>query len=375
MIQINNSNQNILPNDKLPLDEEHSKSSESNSSELLDDSLREENEETKGASGTDDEVKTGNKEFSNEKTLTFPLKLMAILSNEEHAKIIAWLSNGESFCIYNKKEFTESVLPRYFKKSKFASFTRKLHRWQFIRISKGPKIGTYHHHLFKRDNVELCTKMTCLPQVKPPKQNTNSPMFIPFSTAVPAINPHHFVAGSLAPPSLGAPNSLMSMMAHSQETRRNLMYQNQLVEQQRNLLDSLQLQQQNHLNNVLHQQAHPRLLQSALNPSILASRQQQLLQQELSRLMESRSTMLQNIPTRNVHLSRNNDVSNFLIPPNGSTSILREKIARVELEIASLQEARLKQLAETRQAEKKRMYQSIYGKQAVRSDIRRASAA
>ena len=38
---------------------------------------------------------------------------------------ISWLPEGKAFVIYNIKEFTNSVVPKFFKASKFCSFTRK----------------------------------------------------------------------------------------------------------------------------------------------------------------------------------------------------------------------------------------------------------
>jgi hypothetical protein len=54
---------------------------------------------------------------------------MEILSNEEYTDIIHWLHHGKGFVIANKKRFADEVLPKYFKKAKFTSFTRKLNRW------------------------------------------------------------------------------------------------------------------------------------------------------------------------------------------------------------------------------------------------------
>ena len=49
---------------------------------------------------------------------------------------------------------------RYFKASKFTSFTRKLNRWGFTRVPRGPETGAYFHKLFRRDKPELCLQMT-----------------------------------------------------------------------------------------------------------------------------------------------------------------------------------------------------------------------
>jgi hypothetical protein len=91
----------------------------------------------------------------------FRLQLMEILSNEDLSDVISWLPHGMGFVIYKKKKFAEEVLPRYFKQSKFTSFTRKLNRWGFSRISRGPESGAYFHKNFQRDNFALCLQMSC----------------------------------------------------------------------------------------------------------------------------------------------------------------------------------------------------------------------
>jgi len=94
--------------------------------------------------------------------LSFPHKLMEVLSDKANDHIITWLPHGKAFVIYQKEKFTRDILPRYFKETKYTSFTRKLNRWGFERIKKGPEIGAYYHKFFLRENPELCTKMTCV---------------------------------------------------------------------------------------------------------------------------------------------------------------------------------------------------------------------
>lgn len=95
--------------------------------------------------------------------MTFPQKLMEILSKEENSDVITWLDHGKGFMIIQKKRFVTEVMPMYFKQSKFTSFTRKLNRWGFIRVSRGPEMGAYYHRLFQRNNLRLCLQMTCQP--------------------------------------------------------------------------------------------------------------------------------------------------------------------------------------------------------------------
>jgi HSF-type DNA-binding len=87
--------------------------------------------------------------------------MMEILSCQEYDDVLSWIPNGSAFIIYKKKKFLAEVLPKYFKQTKFTSFTRKLNRWGFIRIARGPEIGSYFHKLFHRDYPYLCLHMKC----------------------------------------------------------------------------------------------------------------------------------------------------------------------------------------------------------------------
>ncbi len=43
--------------------------------------------------------------------------------------------------------------------TKFTSFTRRLKRWKFTRISKGPQLGAYYHEYFVKDRPDLLKKI------------------------------------------------------------------------------------------------------------------------------------------------------------------------------------------------------------------------
>jgi hypothetical protein len=98
---------------------------------------------------------SSNKAVSNSQTF-FPLKLHQIISDESNSESISWLQSGKAFIIVDKKRFAEEILPRFFSQHcKFTSFTRKLARWRFNRVPRGPLIGAYYHELFVRDNQNL----------------------------------------------------------------------------------------------------------------------------------------------------------------------------------------------------------------------------
>ena len=101
---------------------------------------------------------------------------MSILCNEKYNNIISWSTDGRGFMIKKKRIFSDEILPIYFSRNlKYASFIRRLSRWGFQRIRRGPNMGLYHHPLFRKDNFELCLKMHCVQ--KNPKNDLSDPRF------------------------------------------------------------------------------------------------------------------------------------------------------------------------------------------------------
>ena len=99
----------------------------------------------------------------------FPQRLMRILSDKDVHHIITWLPHGRAFVIVEPEELAEKVLPKHFpesctsgnQKCKYPSFTRKLNRWGFRQVTRGPDAGAFHHGLFLRDAPQLCLQMIC----------------------------------------------------------------------------------------------------------------------------------------------------------------------------------------------------------------------
>ena len=96
----------------------------------------------------------------------FPQRLIEMLADETITDSISWLPHGRSFLVHNPAKFTDEVLPKYFGACKFASFTRKLYRWGFRQISKGPDQDSFFHKNFRRDEPELCDEMICKEEIR-----------------------------------------------------------------------------------------------------------------------------------------------------------------------------------------------------------------
>jgi hypothetical protein len=110
----------------------------------------------------------------------FPSRLHSVLADPTVRDIITWLPHGKSFVVLRPDVFVNQVLPRYFPAEgtnrvtgahetatsiegvhKYSSFTRKLNRWGFRQISRGPDAGAFCHDLFQRDDPNLCRGMIC----------------------------------------------------------------------------------------------------------------------------------------------------------------------------------------------------------------------
>jgi hypothetical protein len=80
-----------------------------------------------------------------------------------YTDVISWCSDGTSFVIKQPREFTDSLLPRYFRTNKFSSFQRQLNAYGFVRsnlYSDQDGIHIYHHRLFHRDHPDRLPSIT-----------------------------------------------------------------------------------------------------------------------------------------------------------------------------------------------------------------------
>jgi hypothetical protein len=95
-------------------------------------------------------------------------QLMKALSNKNFSHAITWMPSGKSFSIVKPKAFVAEILPDHFKSAKYSSFTRKLHRWGFMRHYRGEDAGAFYHKDFQKDRLDLVEEMTCH-KAEPPK--------------------------------------------------------------------------------------------------------------------------------------------------------------------------------------------------------------
>lgn len=88
----------------------------------------------------------------------FLKKVIAILNNED-STIVHWNESGEIIVIENIDLFSDYILPKYYKATKFNSFIRQLNLYGFKKSSSSTfinnKVAEFSHPYFKRGNEDL----------------------------------------------------------------------------------------------------------------------------------------------------------------------------------------------------------------------------
>lgn len=89
----------------------------------------------------------------------FLLKTYDILDNPIHADIISWNKEGTAFIVNNVNEFSEKILPKYFKHNNFSSFVRQLNMYDFHKSKQDSKENEFKHRLFRRGQKHLLSEI------------------------------------------------------------------------------------------------------------------------------------------------------------------------------------------------------------------------
>jgi hypothetical protein len=67
-----------------------------------------------------------------------------------HSHIISWNEDGTAFVVRRVNEFSEVILPKYFKHSNFASFVRQLNMYDFHKTRNDNNENEFKHKYFIR---------------------------------------------------------------------------------------------------------------------------------------------------------------------------------------------------------------------------------
>lgn len=89
----------------------------------------------------------------NTKTPKF-IKCLYTMLHTEDTNILSWSADGEYFQIHDVSAMERTVLPRYFKHAKFASFQRQLNNFGFRKWTKTrAAVCTFSHQVYVRCNT------------------------------------------------------------------------------------------------------------------------------------------------------------------------------------------------------------------------------
>ncbi|GLE04584.1 hypothetical protein PINS_up013553 [Pythium insidiosum] len=84
------------------------------------------------------------------------LKSLRCMLDHESDDIIRWTPDGRAFEIHDLERMTESILPKYFKHSKYTSFQRQLNYFNFRKWTKSKAVVcTFSNPCFVRDAPDL----------------------------------------------------------------------------------------------------------------------------------------------------------------------------------------------------------------------------
>jgi HSF-type DNA-binding len=94
-------------------------------------------------------------------TNTFPIKLHSMLQDLKqrgsYSDIVCWSEKGNSFVVLKPRDFTNLLLPVYFRTKKFSSFQRQLNAYGFTKFNLyacQEDIHVYYHNFFHRDHPD-----------------------------------------------------------------------------------------------------------------------------------------------------------------------------------------------------------------------------
>jgi hypothetical protein len=93
---------------------------------------------------------------------SFPLRLQRMLDKLEadgNASIVSWLPHGRGFMVHDTDRFVNELMPIYFNQTKYSSFQRQLHMYNFSRITTGRDKGAYWNVHFQRGKPSLTVHM------------------------------------------------------------------------------------------------------------------------------------------------------------------------------------------------------------------------
>ncbi|OVA00587.1 Heat shock factor (HSF)-type [Macleaya cordata] len=88
--------------------------------------------------------------------------------DDDHSKIVSWNQTGTGFVVWSPQEFSEFLLPKYFKHKNFSSFIRQLNTYGFKKSAANR--WEFQHEKFQKGGKHLLVEITrkkCEPSAFP----------------------------------------------------------------------------------------------------------------------------------------------------------------------------------------------------------------
>ena len=174
----------------------------------------------------------------------FLLKLYQILENDEYKDIIHWGDDGKYFVVKNLHDFTENILPKYYKHNNYSSFIRQLNMYDFHKRKSSLNEHIFEHKNFIKDKKELLKLIKR--KTKKENHNTNNNYNLNNNynyNLLPYPNYTHFIPNNkLLPPK---ETDLVQIIPNQNFNKDNIIYNN-------NRKSSFSIDDNLSLNNSIH---------------------------------------------------------------------------------------------------------------------------
>jgi heat shock transcription factor 1 len=76
--------------------------------------------------------------------------IYVVFQDKKYDSIVSWSTDGESFIVKKLNEFSETILPRFFKHNNFSSFIRQLNMYDFHKTKRSNNEHQFRHPFFQR---------------------------------------------------------------------------------------------------------------------------------------------------------------------------------------------------------------------------------